>query len=67
VIPEGGVVEGQAPKPTPVVVMEITTLEVPSETVTVPPDVAVEGSMRRMVTVLPLTVADMLELLEMAV
>jgi hypothetical protein len=63
----GGVVEGQAPAPTPVAVTAITTLEVPSETVTLPPEVAGDVATRRIVTVLPLTVAEMLELLDAAV
>jgi hypothetical protein len=62
----GGVVEGQTAAPAPVVVTGITTLEVPSETATDPPDVAAEVATRRIVTVLPLTVAEMLELLDVA-
>ena len=64
VIPGAGV--GHAPVAAPVLVT-VTFAEVdPSETITVPPPVAVDGFARRMVTILPFTVAAIPLLVEAA-
>lgn len=57
----------QAPAPAPEVVTAMLIVDVPSETRTVPPLVAAEGTARRMEVTLPLTVATILPLSEDAV
>ena len=62
VIAGAGVGQAEAARP---VFVTVTFAEVdPSETITVPPGVAVDGFARRMVTMLPLTVAVMPVLVE---